>query len=219
VHGLLRFLESAGFPAPKLVGTDGNDELLTWIDGESGVDGWAHVVPEAGLRRWAAFLRSYHDVVARYRPAPDSEWASGTRDCGPGEIVCHGDFGPWNAVWRGDRIAGLIDWDMARPAPPIFDVAYALEYAVPFRADEECLRWLRYREPPDRRRRIEIFCEAYGIPLPDDVAACVADQQRVVAAACASIGERGIEPQATWIREGYLDELQARIRWTESVRL
>jgi Ser/Thr protein kinase RdoA (MazF antagonist) len=48
----------------------------------------------------------------------------------PGEIICHGDYGPWNGVWRGGDVAGLIDWDHARPAAPIFDVAYALEYAA-----------------------------------------------------------------------------------------
>ena len=54
VHGLLRHLESAGFPAPRTLGIAGGRELLTWIDGESGPAGWAKIVPESGLRRWAA---------------------------------------------------------------------------------------------------------------------------------------------------------------------
>lgn len=216
VHDLLRYLESADFPAPRVLGTEDGVETLTWIDGESGPVGWAKVVPEAGLRRWARFLRRYHDAVAGYRPPADSVWSSGTGTCAPGEIICHGDYGPWNGVWRDGRVAGLIDWDHARPASPLFDVAYALEYAAPFRADEECARWLRYPGPPDRRRRIEVFCDAYGMAVPDDVRACVAWQQRLVAASCAAIARRGIEPQATWVREGYLGELQARIAWTES---
>ncbi|HEX7992420.1 MAG TPA: phosphotransferase, partial [Streptosporangiaceae bacterium] len=101
VHGLLRHLEAAAFPAPHVVGTEGDYEVLTWIEGESGADGWARIVPEAGLRRWARFLRRYHDAVRGYRPAPGTEWASGPGTCGPGEIICHGDFGPWNAVWQG----------------------------------------------------------------------------------------------------------------------
>ena len=67
VHGLLRHLQAAGFPAPRPLGTEGETELLTWIDGESGPAGWAKIVPEDGLRRWAAFLRRYHDAVAGYR--------------------------------------------------------------------------------------------------------------------------------------------------------
>ena len=117
VHGLLRHLQAAGFSAPCPLGTEGDQQILTWIDG---------------------------------------------------------DFGPWNGVWHGERIAGLIDFDHARPAPPVFDIAYALEYAAPCRDDFECLRWLRYPQPPDRRRRIEIFCDADGIAVPPDIASRVA---------------------------------------------
>jgi aminoglycoside phosphotransferase (APT) family kinase protein len=143
-------------------------------------------------------------------------WSSNTGSCAAGEIICHGDYGPWNGIWRGNDVVGLVDWDHARPARPQFDVAYGLEFAVPFRDDEECVRWLRYPGPPDRRRRIEVFCDAYGVPVPNDVSAYVAWEQRLVAGNCEAIARRGIEPQATWIREGYLDDLQARITWTEA---
>lgn len=216
VHELLRHLESVGFPAPRVLGTEGDTEVLTWIDGESGPAGWAKVVPESGLRQWARFLRRYHDAVAGYRPPADSVWSCGTRTCAPGEIICHGDYGPWNGSWRDGDVVGLIDWDHARPAEPLFDVAYGLEYAAPFRDDEECVRWLRYPGPPDRRRRIEVFCDAYGIPVPDDVSGCVARQQRAVAATCEALARCGIEPQATWVRQGFLRQLRARIAWTES---
>lgn len=219
VHALLAYLEDVDFPAPRLLGTHDALEVLTWIDGESGSDGWAKVAPEDGLRRWAHFLRRYHDIVAAYRPPADSAWASGTGACAPGQVICHGDFGPWNGVWHGDDIVGLIDWDHARPAQPLFDVAYALEYTAPFRTDEECVRALCYPDPPDRRRRIEVFCHAYGIPVPEDVVALVLEQQRSVLATCEALGQRGVEPQATWIGEGHLDTLHTRIQWTESTRL
>jgi hypothetical protein len=163
VHDLLRYLERIDFPAPRLLRAEHSVETLTWIDGESGPDAWAKVVPQAGLRRWARLLRSYHDAVAGYRPPAGSVWSTGTGGCTDGEIICHGDYGPWNGIWRGGDVVGLIDWDHARPARPLFDVAYGLEYAAPFRDDAECVRWLRYPEPPDRRRRIEVFCDACGI--------------------------------------------------------
>jgi Ser/Thr protein kinase RdoA (MazF antagonist) len=40
----------------------------------------------------------------------------------------------WQADKKGHP-AGLIDFDHARPAPSVFDIAYALEYAAPFRDD------------------------------------------------------------------------------------
>jgi hypothetical protein len=219
VHGLLSHLESAGFPAPRPLGIEGGREQLTWIDGESGPAGWAKIVPERGLRRWAEFLRRYHDAVAGYHPPPGTRWSSGPGTCAPGEIICHGDFGPWNGVWRGPDPVGLIDFDHARPAPPVFDIAYALEYAAPFRDDDDCRRWLRYPRPPDRRRRIEVFCDAYGIAVPGDLTGRVAWQQRLVLQTCKALAGQGIEPQATWVREGHLETVRARINWTESLVL
>jgi len=219
VHGLLRYLETVRFPAPRLVGTHGNQEILTWIEGESGSDGWAKIVPEDGLRRWAAFLRRYHDAVAGYRPDPTSRWSGGPGGCGPAEVICHGDFGPWNGVWQDGQIVGLLDFDHAGPAVPQFDIAYALEYAIPFRDDNECLSWLRYPAAPDRRRRIEIFCDAYGVAVPDNVAQLVAWQQRLVLQRCEDLGRQGVEPQATWVSNGSLDATRRWIAWTESLQI
>lgn len=219
VHDLLRYLDEVDFPAPRVIESEGDFEVLTWIEGESGPAAWAKVVPEAGLRRWGRFLRQYHDAIADYRPPPDSAWSSGTGTCLAGELMCHGDFGPWNGVWQGDDIVGLIDWDHARPASPLFDIAYGIEFTAPFRDDEECIRWLRYPDPPNRLERIEVFCDAYGTVVPDDVIACVVDQQRAVLRTCEELGRRGIEPLATWIRDGHLNKLRSRIAWTESVIL
>jgi hypothetical protein len=219
VHALLGHLESKGFAAPRVLGVDGDTEVLSWIDGESGAAGWAKIVPVDGLRGWGRFLRTYHDAVSDYRPAPASDWSSGSGTCGDGEVVCHSDFGPWNAVWRGDEVAGLIDWDHARTAPPIFDVAYGLEYAAPFRSDEESIRDLRHPTAPDRRRRAEVFCEGYGIDVPTDLVEHVARQQRQTMRTVEELAAEGVEPQASWVREGYLDELERRVRFTESLQL
>jgi hypothetical protein len=212
----LQFLESVDFPAPRFLGLHDDTEVLSWIEGDSGSAGWAKIVPESGLRTWGRFLRRFHDAVSTYEPPVHSAWSSGTTTCRSGELICQGDFGPWNAVWRRDEIVGLIDWDHARPAPALFDVAYALEYAVPFRDDEESVQWLAYPGPPDRRRRVEIFCDAYGIAVPATVAELVADQQRAVFETCEALAASGIEPQASWFRDGHGAELRARIAWTES---
>jgi hypothetical protein len=124
-----------------------------------------------------------------------------------------------DGVGHGEHIVGLIDFDHARPAPALFDVAYALEYAAPFRDDRECQRWLRYSQPPDRRRRIEAFCAAYGIAVPDDITCRVAEQQRLTLQCAEALARQGIEPQATWAREGHLDAVRARIDWTEALQL
>jgi aminoglycoside phosphotransferase len=164
IHALLTYLEQVGFTySPRVLGFDDQGrEMLTYIEGESGADGWAKVVDERGLDAFARLLREYHEVIAGFHPADHAVWASGATAPLGSSIICHGDFGPWNVVWHDLKPVGLIDWDYARPAPSSFDVAYALEYVAPFRDDAQCLRWLRYSTAPDRSSRLRRFIEAYG---------------------------------------------------------
>lgn len=218
VHALLRHLEAVGFPfSPRVLGFDGEGrEVLTFIDGESGADVWGKVVDEDGLAAFARLLRAYHDACAGYAPPAGTVWSTGIGAPGPEQVVCHGDFAPWNTVWDGDRPVGIIDWDFARPAAPVHDVAYALEYVAPFRDDEECVRWLRYPEPPDRRRRLELFRTAYGPGAGDgvDMVDAVVAAQRDTADLVRRLADRGLEPQATWVAEGHLVELDRRVGWS-----
>ncbi|PZR63011.1 MAG: hypothetical protein DLM71_05735 [Chloroflexi bacterium] len=39
-------------------------------------------------------------------------------------VVAHGDFGPANVLVADGRISGLLDWEFARLADPLFDVAW-----------------------------------------------------------------------------------------------
>jgi len=133
-------------------------------------------------------------------------------------VVCHGDFGPWNVVWNGEEPIGIIDWDHARPAPRRQDVAYALEYVAPFRDDAECLRWLRHPEPPDRRRRLEVFAAAYGLADITGLVDAVITVQEQGVDAVRLLAEQGHEPQAGWVAAGHLDELRARVAWSRANR-
>ncbi len=49
-RALLEHLSEVAFmPSPRLVGTDGDADLLSYIPGASGADGWAPAVTEEGL--------------------------------------------------------------------------------------------------------------------------------------------------------------------------
>jgi thiamine kinase-like enzyme len=54
-----------------------------------------------------------------------------------GDVVRHPQH-PWSEATRM-----LLDFEYARPGDPLDDVAFALEYVVPFRDDATCLRWHR----------------------------------------------------------------------------
>jgi hypothetical protein len=113
---------------------------------------------------------------------------------------------------------GLLDWEYANLASPRQDVAYALEYMAPFRDDAECLRWLRYPAPPDRRRRLEIFAEAYGLASTDGLVDEVIAVQRAGLETVQRLADEGHERQRTLVASGHLDELRNRIRWSEDNR-
>jgi len=128
-------------------------------------------------------------------------------------VLCHGDPGPWNFVWRDHEAVGLLDWDFLHPGPRTSDVAYALRWFAPCRDDDLALEWHHFPTVPDRRARIRAFLDAYG-PLPafDVVEAVIAGAEETMTRE-AELAAQGREPQRTWVAEGSLDRQQAEVRW------
>jgi hypothetical protein len=141
-------LEQAGFDAaPRWLGFDerGRD-VLSWIEGETLVErGQMHPYigdpPEritfseeqvAGVMR---LLRRYHDTFGD-------------------EVICHGDFGPWNIVWRAGMPFAVIDFDNVYPADAGDDVGYALRMFISYGFARSA--------PEEIVRRTRAALEAYG---------------------------------------------------------
>lgn len=106
---------------------------------------------DAQLAAVFRLLRRYHDALAD-------------------DPVSHGDFGPWNLVWRGGLPVGLIDFDDVRRSDPSEDVAYALRAFVSY--------GLAATEPAELVRRTSLALEAYGRDF-DVVALLEAEYDRV----------------------------------------
>ena len=173
VHGLLMYLERAGFAgAPRFLGVgDSGVEILSFVEGAAGGDGWDKVLTDHGLSSIATLLRRYHDVVRSYKPPDDAEWSSGSVGGGQaGDIILHGDPGPWNAVWDDDDAVAFIDWDHANPGDPTEDLAYLVAYAAPLCSDEVATSWMHHPDAPDRQHRIQVLAAAYGAPADGLVA-------------------------------------------------
>lgn len=219
VHDLLNYLEKVNFPySPRVLGFDDQGrEVLSFIEGDSGKDGWFSILSDEGLGNFAKLLRSYHDAVADYRPPENAIWAYSPNTLKPGEIMCHGDFGPWNIAWDGDKPVGILDWDFVLPAKPDYDIFYALEYSAPFRDDEETLKWHHFPTVPDRKHRIQVFLQSYGIELANIVDG-VAQVQRVVAEHEKYLAGRGLQPQVDWVKQGSLEVAETKARWAETNR-
>lgn len=220
VHDLLNHLASVKFDkAPKVLGFDDEGrEVVSYIDGQSGRDGWFKIHSDEGLANFARLLREFHNAVASFQPKADSKWAFSNGTPKPGEIMCHGDFGPWNIVWDGNTPIGIVDWDLVLPAKPQFDILYALEYSAPFRDDEAALRDHHFDYPPDRKHRIEVFLEAYGPIKLGDIVTGVAEVQRQTGRHEKILADKGLQPQVDWVAEGDLDKVEERAKWTETNR-
>jgi hypothetical protein len=222
VHALLRHLEAVGFRyAPRVLGSDGaGRELLGYIPGRGSALGWASIVPEAGLAAYARLLRAYHDAVRTFVPPADAVWWCAEGAPGPGEVICHGDFGPWNLVCHRGRPVGLIDWDRAGPGRPLDDVAYALWCAAPFSDDEKAVWDFAVARPPDRRRRIALFAAAYGLESARGLVDEVIRRHHLLIAQERAAAERGFEPQATQLATAgvFGKHVEAHIRWIERHR-
>ena len=79
----------------------------------------------------------------------------------PDDVVCHNDLFWPNVVFRDGRPVALIDWDLAAPAPRLYDLASAANYWVPLRPDEQAAG----SGLPTRGRgaRLRLLCDAYGL--------------------------------------------------------
>ena len=148
MRDVLLHLERAGFDAaPRWLGVDeqGRD-ILTWIDGETFTErGQMHpyigdpsvrvTFADEQLAAALRLLRLYHATFGE-------------------EVICHGDFGPWNIVWRSEMPFALIDFDDVYRGDPTEDVAYALRVFVSY--------GFAAAEPAELVRRTHVALAAYG---------------------------------------------------------
>ncbi|QMU79654.1 phosphotransferase [Streptacidiphilus sp. PB12-B1b] len=162
VHRLLDHLRAQGFTgAPRALGIseDGNEETVSYIDGEVGHYPLpAHARSDDALRAAARLLRGLHDAAADFPHRPDDVWMLPSRE--PVEVVCHGDAATYNCVFRNGLPVAFIDFDTAHPGPRLWDASYTAYRFVPLHApgaDEGTLPL------PEQARRLRLFADAYGL--------------------------------------------------------
>ena len=216
VHAFLRHLRAQGLSCvPNPLGIKGGIEQLAVIEGDAGGAGWKHQHSDNGLRSAARLLRTIHDASVGWESPTGASFGAPhvVSDSEP-SVWCHGDFGPWNVVWRDGEAVGLIDWDFLHQAPPLDDVAYALRWFAPTRDDEMALTWHHFPSVPDRAARIRSFLDAYGEDLPAfDVAETVATRMEATMALELSLANEGVEPQRTWVEDGSQEWGAGEVRW------
>ncbi len=214
VHGLLRYLEDIGFNrVPRLLGVDGNHEVLSYVEGDVGTRPWLEVLKtDRGLEQVAGFLKSYHLAVRNYIPPEDAEWYVPGLKWRPGMIIRHGDLGPWNTVWHDGTLNGVIDWDFAEPGESLSDIAQVAWHLVPLRG-KDFWQEVGFDHPPDLRKRLNVLCNSYGgIDTPSVIDALIELQETEIFR-LNSLGESGMEPWNLYLKRGDMETIKRERDW------
>src|SRR5690606_27468180 len=96
-------------------------------------------------------------------------------------------------AWGSSRATGMFDWDVARPAGPVSDLAYAAFWFAP--PDRE-----------DSRARIDALLEGYGWDGSFDPVADVRTRRFMAIDEVEHLGRAGYEPARTWLDQNWPDE-------------
>jgi aminoglycoside phosphotransferase (APT) family kinase protein len=164
VRDLLLHLESVGFDgAPRFLGMDEQGrEVLSWIDGDVPLPPYpAWAMTDRALADLGGLVRRFHEATATFRGAT-ADWSSEWSDPGGGPVICHNDLYPENVVFRAGRVVALIDFAMAAPGRPLWDVAIAADtwgpLGDPDRRDQHPVNL-------DGIARLGLLARAYGLEL------------------------------------------------------
>ena len=179
VRSYLSYLEEAGMPGvPRFLGLDGQGrDMFTYIPGKTMGHDFDHHHPcltsDDTVADTARFLRKLHDVSAGFLPqAEKNNWKNPFFPDQDYETICHGDTGIWNFVFVNDRIAGLIDFEQAYPGTRVWDLTQTLFCVIPLVP----YGYEASKHAAERRRRINLFFDSYGMRRPANIAALIAQR-------------------------------------------
>lgn len=216
VQRLLVHLRAKGLTwVPQPLGMDEEGrEVLTYLPGEVGD---SPLVPQhrgdAVLVRAARMLRELHDATADVAAEWTSGWRAATRE--PVEVICHGDFAPYNCVFVDNQLSGVFDFDFAHAGPRSWDIAYALYRFAPL-ADPE--KGEGFGSPAEQARRLSLFCEAYGLARRAEVVGQVKARIQAMADFLLEGQALGDERRIANIEAGHLAIYQNDVAYVERQR-
>ncbi|MGW5328287.1 phosphotransferase [Streptomyces sp. NPDC004014] len=168
LHACLLALKENGFdaaPAPVGLTADGREQL-TFLPGDVAVPpfpDWA--MTNTALASVGSLLRRLHAAGQTVGMDTRARWPQDLADPEGGTMLCHNDVCPENVVFRDGRAAALIDFDMAAPGRPLWDVAMTARYWVPMLDPASAAA--HYPAGLDAPARLRILADGYGLSPRD----------------------------------------------------
>jgi hypothetical protein len=214
IHQLLTWLRKRGFNrVPSLLEVRPAEEVLSYLPGEPVFRPWAEAVR---ADRWMAelgtWLREYHSAVSGFTLGLDARFLWGPGRPAAGMVVNHGDLGPWNVIRQGERVCGVIDWDMARFGDPLDDLAQLALECVPLKASTAD----RLGLTPGigvLHERLRVLCEAYGESDLDSVLSHTVRYLERMAEEIEGLAGRGRSPFVLHVEDGVPQDYRAEARF------
>ena len=219
VQRLLAHVRDRGFLlAPEPLGFDDHGrEVVRYIEGDTS----ATVSPWPGplwsdelLVDVGRSMADYHRAVSDFVPSPSAAWQYRPRQLDDGEIICHHDFAPYNAVFRGERLFGIVDWEGAGPGTVEEEIAFLAWQWVPLHAPEMPRR--DGSDPHvDPAGRLRLLLESYGYERREGLVDAIVARIQI---SRAGIEDRAAEGEAPYVAlrdEGYTREMAALIAHLE----
>ncbi|KAA1178252.1 phosphotransferase [Rhizobium tropici] len=222
VHALLTALHRHGFTAAPL--PEGYNEVwerVTYLPGDTGdLDGCTDMRSETVLRSAAALLRRYHDCSVLFAETLEAGnlWQLPARL--PSEVICHGDFAPYNVVLNDGEVTGIIDFEAAHPGPRIWDLSYAVYRWAPL-SSSMAVEGLD--SPVSQIQRARVFVDAYGLPVSERslLPAAIIERLEALLAFMEREAARGIERYRRNLQDGhdriYREDVAYVAKWSPEI--
>lgn len=160
VHDFLKFVKEEGADfVPIPYGIEGGNEIVSFIEGDVYNDPLpTFFSDDKTIISAAVLLSKFHEYSARYisKITDDCIWMLEPQY--PIEVICHGDFAPYNTVFIKQQATAIIDFDTIHPGSRLWDVAYGVYRWIPF-IDNDLTKL------DDNVRKIVLFLDTYNLEL------------------------------------------------------
>ncbi|MBY6196648.1 phosphotransferase enzyme family protein [Vibrio hangzhouensis] len=162
IHAFLNHLSAQAFEgAPTVVSLSHRCEVLSLVEGQTyNYPLVGEIASDQVLRSAARLQRRLHDASMSFiNQFPVSEMSWMLEVDLPGEVMCHGDFAPYNVALTDGAVAGVFDFDTLHPGTRVWDLAYSVYCWAPFKTNKID----RLGSLTQQALRAKSYCDAYEL--------------------------------------------------------
>ncbi|OUJ38625.1 phosphotransferase [Vibrio parahaemolyticus] len=205
IHLILKHFERAKIAeTPQFLGVNKDQEILSFVVGNTyNYPLVGAIATNEALVSAGKLLRKVHDSTVSLLEQLDvnaHRWMLEPRE--PFEVICHGDFTPYNVALLENKVVGVFDFDTAHPAPRVWDLAYSVYCWSPFKTDSND----KLGTISEQLARARLFCDSYGATESEreQLADIMVQRLQALVSFMRSESENGNESFAENIEQGHL---------------